>query len=85
MWVQVVAVLFDATSILGQLLNQIQKKDVKMLKSLNTSAFATRLKWLSNKFKNIDRSSVQYKKADPEEKKELDQSSIDDLMKSLGL
>ena len=50
------------------------------LRDLNTKAFVTRLRWLSEKFKDIERSSVGY-----QEPANLSQSSIDDLMNSLGL
>jgi hypothetical protein len=50
----------------------------KCMNNLNTKAFGTRLQWLSNKFKDIERSSCAVDG-------NLKQSSIDDLMKSLGL
>lgn len=76
----VVAVLFDATDILRKMINSIKTGNNSSLKELNTKAFVTRLRWLSEKFKDIERSSVTY-----EEPTNLSQSSIDDLMSSLGL
>jgi superfamily II DNA/RNA helicase len=50
----------------------------KCMNKLNTKVFATRLTWLSEKFKDIERSSCAING-------NLNQDSIDDLMKSLGL
>ena len=52
--------------------------DERYMNKLNTKAFATRLNWLSEKFKAIERASCQIEG-------NLDQQSIDDLMQSLGL
>lgn len=76
----VVAILFDSHDLLLRMINQIKTGQDNGLKSLNTQAFVTRLKWLQDKFKNIERASVSYK-----ENNVLNQSSIDDLMSSLGL
>lgn len=76
----VVAVLFDSHDLLLRMVDQIKTGKDNGLKSLNTKAFATRLNWLQDKFKNIERSSVSYK-----DNNVLNQSSIDDLMSSLGL
>ena len=78
----VVAVLFDSVDLLRRMVKSLETKDKDILRNLNTQAFATRLKWLKEKFKDIERASVSY---DQEQKQELDQSSIDDLMASLGL
>lgn len=78
----VVAVLFDAVDILKKMIDQIRTGNDKALKGINTSAFVSRLKWLSEKFKDIERASVSFNE---ESTKELDQNSIDDLMASLGL
>jgi chemotaxis protein histidine kinase CheA len=78
----VVAVLFDAQHLIKLMVNQLKTGQDSGLKSLNTQAFATRLRWLQDKFKNIERSSVAIEKKDDNV---LDQSSIDDLMSSLGL
>lgn len=79
----VVAILFDTVDLLSKMVEQLRTGNSKPLKGLNTAAFATRLKWLSEKFKNIERASCIIE--DPEKKKELSQNSIDDLMASLGL
>ncbi len=78
----VVAILFDSVEILRKMINKIKTGEDHGLKTINTDAFATRLRWLADKFKNIERSSVAYKQEEPNI---LDQSSIDDLMSSLGL
>ena len=78
----VVAVLFDAQHLTRMMVNQIKTGEDAGLKTLNTQAFVTRLKWLQDKFKNIERSSCT---VDEKDQTELDQSSIDDLMSSLGL
>ena len=78
----VVAILFDAVEILKKMITKIQTKENHGLKTINTDAFGTRLRWLADKFKNIERSSVAYEE---EEAQVLDQTSIDDLMSSLGL
>ncbi len=83
----VVAILFDATELLKLMVEQIRNKNDKSLKGLSTEAFASRLKWLSDKFKHIDRASVSYKEEDTSKPKSdnMDQSSIDDLIAELGL
>ena len=78
----VVAVLFDALDILKEMVSQLKSGKDNALKDINTEAFGTRLNWLSEKFKNIERASVAYSK---EDKEVLAQNSIDDLMASLGL
>jgi len=81
----VVAILFDAVDLIRKMVIKIQTKESDGLQNLNTEAFGTRLRWLSEKFKNIERASVSYTEQDAENAEELDQSSIDDLMASLGL
>ncbi len=74
----VVGVLFDSVDMLRKMNLALREGNDKCMNKLNTKAFGTRLTWLSEKFKNIERSSC---KVD----KNLSQDSIDDLMKSLGL
>lgn len=74
------AILFDTVDILREMVKNILDQKTKFLKDINTEAFGSRLRWLSEKFKNIERASVSYKKEN-----NLDQNSIDDLMSSLGL
>lgn len=75
-----VAILFDAVDLLKKMFSSIENKDSKDLKELNTDAFVSRLKWLSEKFKDIDRSSCDYTAGENE-----DQVDIDNLLESLGL
>ena len=85
----VIAVLFDAVDLLNGMISSLKSKDNTKLNSLNTEAFSSRLRWLSEKFKHIERSSVAYKdeeknkKTDANEK--MDQASIDDLIDALGI
>jgi len=74
----VVAVLFDSIDMLRKMIKSLRDGNDKSMNKLNTKAFATRLHWLSDKFKDIERASVSIDQ-------NLNQNSIDDLMKSLGL
>lgn len=76
----VTAVLFDTVEILESIINNIKTKQIET-SSVNLDAFSTRLKWLADKFQNIDRASV----AIGEEAPISDQKSIDELLKDLGL
>ena len=80
----VVAILFDAVDLLRGMVTSLQSGNSKTLDGLSTKAFATRLKWLSNKFQNIDRASVE-QDVNYAGNKKMSQNSIDDLMASLGL
>jgi len=75
----VVAILFDSLDMLRKMNQSLKAGNDTSMNKLNTKAFVTRLNWLSAKFKDIDRASC----AVPDEK--LNQTSIDELMKSLGL
>lgn len=77
----VVAILYDTVDILDKMIKKLKTGNSKALESLNTEAFASRLRWLSEKFKNIERSSCKI----DQQPKILDQNSIDDLIASLGL
>lgn len=77
----VVAILFDTVDLLVKMTEKLQTGSSKPLADLNTETFASRLRWLSGKFKDIERSSCKVS----DDKKKLDQNSIDDLMASLGL
>ncbi len=79
----VIAILFDTVDLLEKMISKLQTGNATPLRGLNTDAFVTRLRWLSDKFKNIERASCIAE--DPDSKKNLSQSSIDDLMNSLGL
>ena len=50
---------------------------------VNLEDFASRLQWLAEKFKNITRSSVSVGSVD--ESTDMNQKSIDDILKDLGL
>ncbi len=71
------AILFDSLHMLRKMVTALKLGDDKSMANLNTKAFATRLTWLSAKFKDIDRASCAVDN--------LSQSSIDDIMQSLGL
>jgi chemotaxis protein histidine kinase CheA len=74
----VVGVLFDALHMLRKMNLALREGNNQCMNKLNTKAFGTRLVWLSEKFKDIERSSVAIDG-------NLSQTTIDDLMKSLGL
>ena len=74
----VVGVLFDALHMLRKMNQSLRDGNDKCMNKLNTKAFGTRLTWLSEKFKDIERASCALDG-------NLSQNSIDDLMKSLGL
>lgn len=78
----VVAVLFDTLELLRKMINSLKTGDLNALKGLSTEAFATRLRWLSDKFKDIERSSCAF---DEENSDKMNQASIDDLLSDLGL
>ncbi len=77
----VVAILFDSLHMLRKMNQSLREGNEKCMEKLNTKAFVTRLNWLSEKFKDIERASCAIEKRP----NNLSQSSIDDLMKSLGL
>lgn len=77
----VVAVLFDTTFLLRKMVEESATGNQNILSSLNTKAFTSRLKWLSQKFTHIERSSVSASSDD----QQLSQANIDDLLKDLGL
>jgi chemotaxis protein histidine kinase CheA len=76
----VVAVLFDSLDMLRKMNESLRAGNDKSMSKINTKAFVTRLTWLSEKFKDIERSSCAI-----EDSGKLNQNSIDELMKSLGL
>lgn len=78
----VVAVLFDTVEILQIMNKNIALEKVEKVSGINLDTFATRLRWLADKFKDIQRSSVSI---GVEEKNLGDQKSIDDLLADLGL
>ena len=74
----VIAILFDSVHMLRKMIRALRDGNNSCMNKLNTKAFATRLTWLSEKFKDIERSSCAVDG-------NLNQNSIDDLMSSLGL
>ncbi len=76
----VVAVLFDSLHMLRKMNQSLREGSDKSMNKLNTKAFVTRLNWLSEKFKDIERASCAI-----DANATLSQTSIDELMKSLGL
>jgi chemotaxis protein histidine kinase CheA len=78
----VVGVLFDGVYILEKMIVLLRTGDRNVLQGMNTKVFATRLKWLSEKFKDVDTSE---NLCASRKEKELSQNAIDDLLKSLGL
>lgn len=78
----VTAVLFDTVEICKSMNQNILKNKEETVSGINLDAFGSRLHWLADKFKNIQRSSVAI---DTEEKHLKDQKSIDDLLADLGL
>lgn len=76
----VVAVLFDTVEILEKVNKNIKTNRTEDLKEINLERFSSRLRWLSDKFQNIDRASVAF-----EEDFGKDQQSIDELLNKLGL
>ncbi|MBP9680356.1 MAG: Hpt domain-containing protein [Bacteriovorax sp.] len=76
----VVAVLFDSLHMLRQMNKSLLNGNETSMNNLNTNAFVTRLNWLSAKFKDIERASCAI-----DNNTNLNQNSIDELMKSLGL
>ncbi len=83
----VVAILFDTVDLLRKMIENLQHKDSASLKNMNTQAFVKRLRWLSDKFKDIDRASCSFTEegVGGDASDNMSQSSIDDLMDSLGL
>ena len=76
----VVAILFDSLDMLKKMNQSLRAGNEKSMNQLNTKAFVTRLNWLSEKFKNIERASCAIDTSG-----NLNQNSIDELMKNLGL
>lgn len=75
------AVLSDNVSIVESMLQNIRNIQEEKVEGTSLEAFASRLKWLSEKFKHIERASV----AVVQKKTQMEQGSIDDLLKDLGL
>lgn len=80
----VIAVLFDMMDILNKLIQNVEDKQEESVQGISLEAFGKRLHWLSDKFKEIQRSSVAI---DSEDLSQSDdpQASIDQLLADLGL
>ena len=76
------AVLFDTVEILKKMMDSIKKSRIEEVSDFNLEAFGSRLHWLAEKFKNIQRSSVAIA---VEDETQNDQKSIDELLADLGL
>lgn len=74
----VVAILFDSVELLRKMIESLKKNKKEDLQSINTKAFATRLHWLADKFKDIKRSSIAFDEGEQDK-------SIDAFIKQLGL
>ncbi len=82
----VVAILFDAVDILNLMIENIKKGEGQSLNSINTEKFIERMKWLSDKFKDIERSSVVIKDSGNSKLKDkLDNDDIDKLLNRLNM
>lgn len=84
----VCGVLFDTCDLLNVVFDDLQDGTSKV-KEFNVEAFITRLRWLSDKFKHIERGSVDVAKGEKVEENpgemKMDQASIDALLNSLDL
>lgn len=78
----VVAILFDTLDLLRKMIDGLKDQNEDALSQINTEAFGTRLIWLSEKFKDINRSSVAYNES---EQNSINDNDIDNLISSLGL
>lgn len=76
-----VAILFDTIDILKSMNKNLLIEKVEKVDGINLDTFTTRLNWLSDKFKDIKRSSVAVADIDIVQ----NNKSIDDLLKDLGL
>jgi chemotaxis protein histidine kinase CheA len=79
----VVAVLFDSVEILKKMVKSVEKTFEVSIEGISTTAFITRLKWLSDKFAHVERASVAIVESNTAPASTQD--SIDDLLKQLGL
>jgi len=80
----VTAILFDSVDLLNKMVNGLKSGTEENTKGLSTDAFVTRLHWLKDKFNDIERSSCAMESS-KDAANNMEQSSIDDLMSSLGL
>ncbi|MCT4642992.1 MAG: hypothetical protein N4A33_11940 [Bacteriovoracaceae bacterium] len=81
----VAAVLFDTVDILKSMVKNVRSSKEEIVQGISLDAFATRLKWLSEKFDHIERSSVALDDKKSTSNGPMDQKSINDLLEGLGL
>jgi hypothetical protein len=79
----VVAVLFDTVDILKSMNKNIIIAKEEKVYGVNLEAFSTRIQWLAQKFQNIKMSSISV--SDEGGSVDMNQKSIDDILKDLGL
>jgi chemotaxis protein histidine kinase CheA len=80
----VVAILFDAVDLLALMINKIKVGESPTLQSISTDKFIERLKWLSEKFKDIQRASLNFDKGDSEDTNiKMDNDDIECLLAKL--
>jgi len=77
----VVAVMFDAIDLLRILNQKLKHSDELKISEISTEAFVNRMRWLGDKFANINRSSVVIGNTD----NIMEQNDINDLLKQLGM
>ena len=78
-----VALLLDATEVLEQMINSLDKKVFEDIRGFISQTLLDRVKWVSAKFGGEYRASVAVNKAAAPQK--LNQSEIDNLLAKLGL
>lgn len=82
------AILSDTIDIVRSMILNIRTKKEETVDGISLEAFASRLKWLSEKFQHIDRASVAVKEEagdTPDVQADNSQESIDKLLADLGL
>lgn len=75
----VVAVFFDTIELLSKLNADLKNNTFSKSNFEKTQTFITRLKWLSEKFKHVKRSSCDF------DSNKLNQETTDQLLKKLGV
>ncbi|MBT4761361.1 MAG: hypothetical protein HOO06_06655 [Bdellovibrionaceae bacterium] len=78
----VVGLLLDATEMLDEMVQSLDKEDKKDVKAFVSDAFLGRLQWVSEQFGEEVRSSLDLNKKN---KSKTSQNEIDDLLSQLGL
>ena len=85
----VVAVLLDTMEYLETMMSELLTSGQKLnVQNLSNDTFKKRLRWLADKFKEVEHGSVQFKKDSSNSSSSaspLNQNSIDDLLKQMGI